>query len=150
MSNLMELLELKGIKLYEIPLDPDVKFDGLSAVIMPGEIPVIAVKDSLDIVRKRFTVAHEHCHLNYNVIGENPENLCHAFANEFLLPREQLIKELGRKRKKLSLWELKRLKGIYGISIQAILFKAKQLNIISDAEYKSIFIQFSKRGWRKK
>lgn len=43
-SNLLELIEENGIKIFEISLEEGVKFDGLSAVIAPSYVPVIALK----------------------------------------------------------------------------------------------------------
>jgi Zn-dependent peptidase ImmA (M78 family)/DNA-binding XRE family transcriptional regulator len=151
-SNLLELIEEKGIKIFEISLEEDVKFDGLSAVIAPSNVPVIALKKETDIVRKRFTVAHELCHILFHVESDSPKGVekhCNAFANELLLPEEQLIEAIGKKRKSISMFELKKLKGIYGISIQAILYKIWELNIISDRKYRSINIIFSKNNWKK-
>ncbi|MBT6340026.1 MAG: ImmA/IrrE family metallo-endopeptidase [Desulfobacula sp.] len=151
-SNLLELVEENGIKIFEISLEEGVKFDGLSARIAPSSVPVIALKKETDIVRKRFTVAHELCHILFHVEGDSPkdvEKYCNAFANELLLPEEQLIEAIGKKRKSISMFELKKLKGIYGISIQAILYKACELNIISDRKYRSINIVFAKNNWKK-
>ena len=53
-SNLMELLEDKGVRIYEVDVGDE--FDGLSAFV--GDIPVIAVRVQNDLVRKRFTIAH--------------------------------------------------------------------------------------------
>ncbi len=124
-ANLMELLEHKGVRIFEIETSD--KFHGISA--WADEIPVIAVRAEDDLVRKRFTIAHEigHILLDFNPT-EDPktrEKLCHEFAGAFLLPETIIKAELGEHRGRIALLELKKLKGIYGISIQAIMHRAE-------------------------
>ena len=146
-SNLMELLEDKGVRILEVDL-PD-EFDGLSA--WAGEIPVITVNKNRDLVRKRLTIVHELAHLMLS-FGEcrdtDLEKLCHSFAGAFLIPKEKMIEELGSHRSKISFLELKKLKGIYGISILALVVRAKNLGIINENRYKAFFITASKKGWK--
>jgi Zn-dependent peptidase ImmA (M78 family)/transcriptional regulator with XRE-family HTH domain len=146
-SNLMELLEDKGVKIFEVDL-PD-EFDGLSA--WADKIPVITINQNRDLVRKRLTIVHELAHLMLN-FGDckdtELEKLCHSFAGAFLIPKEKMIEELGSHRSKISYLELKKLKGIYGISIIALVVRAKNLGIISESRYKAFFIIASKRGWK--
>jgi len=146
-SNLMELLEENGVKILEVDL-PE-QFDGLSA--WADAIPVIAVNKNHDLVRKRFTIVHELAHLMLNLKACTPndlEKLCHNFAGAFLIPKEKMIEELGTHRSRITLFELKRLKGIYGISIMALMVRAKHLKIIRDAVYKKFFVLANKSGWR--
>jgi len=72
------------------------------------------------------------------------EKLCHIFAGAFLLPENVIKAELGEQRTKIALWELKKIKGIYGISIQAIMARAKNIDIISDYTYRKLCIQLEK------
>jgi Zn-dependent peptidase ImmA (M78 family) len=146
--NLIELLEDRGIRIYEIHSDQN--FDGLSGFI--DEIPVIIINNRMDLVRIRFTVAHElgHILLNFPKVERKlKERMCHAFAGALLLPQSAIFSEIGRIRKKITLWELKKLKGIYGISIQAIMARAHNLGIITDNCYKGFCIYANKSGWRK-
>jgi len=146
-SNLMELLEDKGVKILEVDI-PE-QFDGLSA--WADTIPVIAVNQNHDLVRKRFTIVHELAHLMLNFKDCNPddlEKLCHIFAGAFLISKEKMIEELGAQRSRITFLELKKLKGIYGISIMALMVRAKHLKIISDGVYRKFFILANKNGWR--
>jgi len=45
-------------------------------------------------------------------------------------------------------WELKKLKGIYGISMQAIMARAHALGIIDDQSYERFNIIVNRNGWR--
>ena len=146
-SNLMELLEDKGVRILEVDL-PE-QFDGLSA--WAEVTPVISVNRNHDLVRKRFTIVHELAHLILN-FGEcshgDLEKLCHNFAGAFMVPKEKMIEELGPQRSRVTFLELKKLKGIYGISLMALMVRAKNIGIVNDNSYKKFFILANKNGWR--
>ncbi len=148
--HLIELLEEKGFKIFEV--EASRQFDGLSGFVENMEIPVIAIFKSGDLVRKRFTVAHElgHLLLDFSDVKEAvPEKLCHAFAGALLLPQAIMRETLGKQRNKITEWELKKLKGIFGVSMQAIMARAYHLKIISQNTYRLFCIHFNKHGWRK-
>jgi Zn-dependent peptidase ImmA (M78 family)/DNA-binding XRE family transcriptional regulator len=146
---LTELLEDRGIKIFEVPASTD--FDGLSGFAGDEKVPFIAIYEGGDLVRKRFTMAHELAHLLLDfspLKGGSPEKLCHAFAGALLLPEKVIREELGDRRNKITEWELKKLKGIYGISMQAIMARALNLGIISEQAFKQFRIYVSTHGWR--
>ncbi|MFH1981817.1 MAG: XRE family transcriptional regulator [Pseudomonadota bacterium] len=146
-SKLMELLETKGVRILEADL-PDM-FDGLSA--MADGIPVVTVNKNYPLVRKRLTLIHELGHQLLLFKGcdqRQIEALCHNFANAFLIPAEAIFEELGTHRRNISLMELKKLKGVYGISILALMVRAKNLGIISEGYYNRFFILANQQGWR--
>ncbi len=148
--HLIELLEDNGFKIYEVASDK--YFDGLSGFVENMKIPVISIFKDADPVRKRFTIAHElgHLLLDFSEVNDLPsEKLCHAFAGALLLPRDVMMNELGRHRSKITEWELKKLKGIYCMSMQAIMARAFHLGIISENTYRTFNIYVTKHGWRK-
>ena len=149
-SNLMELLEDKGIRIYEI--ETGEHFNGVSA--RANDVPVIAVRKQDDLLRRRFTIAHELGHILLEIHEKDEqstrEKLCHIFAGALLLPENVIKAELGDQRTKIALWELKKIKGIYGISIQAIMARASHLKIISDYTYRNFCITVNKQGWKKR
>ncbi|MBF0227417.1 MAG: helix-turn-helix domain-containing protein [Desulfobacterales bacterium] len=150
LPHLVELLEDKGFKIFEV--ENTERFDGLSCFVEGMMIPVICIFADSDMVRKRFTIAHEIGHLLLDFsdgMEESHEKLCHAFAGALLLPQEMMREELGTNRNKITEWELKKLKGIFGVSMQAIMARAFYLKIISDNTYKSFNIYINKNGWRK-
>jgi Zn-dependent peptidase ImmA (M78 family)/DNA-binding XRE family transcriptional regulator len=147
LSNLLELLEENGIRVYEVQNIDD--FDGLSARV--GDFHVIVINNALSTDRIRFTAAHELAH----ILCEFPkdyqkEKLCHAFAGAFLLPKTILERELMKKREQISLWELEEIKQLYGISIQAIVKRAHMLGIVSDFYYRNFQVMLNRKGWKKK
>jgi Zn-dependent peptidase ImmA (M78 family)/DNA-binding XRE family transcriptional regulator len=149
LSNVIELLEDNNIKVIEIDAGPE--FIGLST--WEGiKTPVVVVKSDMVLDRKRFTVLHELGHILMNVghIEEKlREHYCHVFAGAMLIPRNLLIQELGSSRSRISMNELIYLKEQFGASIQAIMIRAKNLNIVTESYYKSFITFFSMRGYKK-
>ena len=149
-SNVIELLENNHIKVIEIEASNEI--DGLQT-IANCNIPVIAINKTKCYKedRKRFTIIHELAHLllkfgdlNY----KQKEVLCHQFAGAVLFPKDAVFKELGIQRHRLMIQELGGLKQKYGISIQAIAMRAKDLGIISDNYCKQFFFVIKQMGWR--
>lgn len=137
LPNVIEILEDNDLKVVEI--DADEKFDGLSGWANKA-IPVIVINKNFTVERKRFTALHELGHLLMTINQENfshkeIERFCNIFAGAMLLPKETIIKELGEKRNSVSLNELISIKESYGISIQAIMARAKGLDIISNDQF---------------
>jgi Zn-dependent peptidase ImmA (M78 family) len=146
-ENLTNLLEDKGIKIGIIK--GITKFDALFTEY--DGYSIIVMKEDLPRVRQRFSLAHElgHCLLKAGV-DTDPEKLMHRFAGAFLVPREKVIFELGEKRRSVAIKELFLLKKKYGLSMGAWLFRAKDLGIITQADFVEKRKIFSSKGWNKK
>jgi len=149
-SNALELLEDYHIKIIEV--NAGESFDGMQTWVN-GNIPVIAINTDKVISsdRKRFTALHELAHLllPINHLPEKKkETYCHQFAGAFLLPAETAYKELGKGRSKLMIQELSILKKQYGISIQAIVMRAKDLEIITNSYCSQFFFYLNQMGWK--
>ncbi len=145
-ANVIYLLEEFRIKVIEIENKDkeDNRFDGLAG-IMDNEIAVIVTKKHDYIERKRFTLLHELGHLLINRYAEKlpdektEEAFCNRFAGAMLLPREVVIEYFGRKPRALYLSELAFVQEKYGISIRAIMYRLKDLGIISERKFQSFF-----------
>ena len=72
----------------------------------------------------------------------------HRFAGAFLMPAETLRVEIGKRRKSMGWSELFDLKQIFGVSVQALTYRCKDLGIFSNALLQLLFKEFSRRGWR--
>lgn len=149
-ANMMELLEEKGIKALAFPLT---KIDGMTAKVRRDGhpvAPVVVVNANHWGERQRFTAAHELGHLVIDVDSSlDDESAAHRFAGAFLMPAETLWAEIGKRRSSISLGELADLKSRFGVSIQAIAYRCKDLGIFNESLYKSLFKTFSQLGWRK-
>ena len=127
------------------------RFDGLSGC--RGDVPFITLLDHATADRIRFTLLHELAHVllwpTEHEDNKGDEKLCHLFASEFLLPASVLKKEFpGSDRRTLAMPELLNVKAKFGISMQAILYRARDLGILSISGYGAIMRQFGSLGWR--
>ena len=90
--------------------------------------------------RKRLSLFHEVGHKIMRFQdGADEERLCNIFANEVLLPVEVFIQKIGKIRKDISLIELKDIQCQFGISVEAMMIKARQAGIISQNRYVSFY-----------
>lgn len=148
--NVVELLEDKNIKVVNLPVDD--AFDGLQTFVN-GNIPVVAYnsKKINKPDRIRFTLLHELAHLLLefgNITERQKETLCHQFAGAMLLPEETIKAELGNHRNKLSINELGNIKKQYGISMQAVVMRAKDCGIINNHYTKQFFFLIRQLNWK--
>lgn len=146
-SDLISILENLGIAIIQIKNKNNMfnDFDGLSEVV--GGIPFIVLLDDItDGARQRFTIAHElgHLVLNINDSEIDSEKLCNRFASSLLMPKETVVNEFGSFRKRISMFELKAYKEEYKVSCAAIVYRLKDLDIISDYLYKNLYINVNK------
>jgi Zn-dependent peptidase ImmA (M78 family) len=79
---------------------------------------------------------------------DDEEALCNRFAGAFLLPKQTLIEHLGKYRHRLEINELYFLTHEFGLSMQGVLFRTLQAEIITHANFQSICKLFSLKGWR--
>jgi Zn-dependent peptidase ImmA (M78 family)/DNA-binding XRE family transcriptional regulator len=146
---LAELLEERGIKILSLDLHD---IDGLAATVRRKgreAARVIVVKQSTWSERKRFNLAHELGHMVIEVHGAlDEEKAAHRFAGAFLIPADPLRAEVGSNRTSISIGELVSLKERFGVSIQAIAFRCKDLGIITPTAFSTLFRIFTQRGWR--
>ncbi|SIR44266.1 Zn-dependent peptidase ImmA, M78 family [Rhizobium sp. RU35A] len=146
---LAELLEERGIKVLSVDLDD---IDGLAAQAPRRDrdaARVIVVKRNTWSERKRFTMAHELGHMVLGLTTSlDAEKAAHRFAGAFLLPADMLRAEVGATRSTISLGELAALKRRYGVSIQALTYRCRELGIVSETTFRELFKVFAERGWR--
>lgn len=149
--NIMELLEDHNIKIVELEMTD--KFDGLQTWVN-GNIPVIAFNRShyKKMDRLRFTLLHELGHLLLDFDPELDRRIiernCNRFASAMLIPEVTLKKELGSHRKKLSLVEIGSIKKQYGISMQSIIYKAREAGIINQHYCDNLKFMFDQFNWK--
>ena len=147
-SDLISILENLGIIIIQIK-NPDNRFndfDGLSEIV--NNIPVIVLLDNIkDGARQRFTIAHELGHLVLNIKNAclDEEKLCNRFASTLLMPKEAVINEFGYSRSNINFFELIAFKNEFKVSYTAIIYRLKDLNIISEYLYKKLSIFLSQR-----
>jgi Zn-dependent peptidase ImmA (M78 family) len=150
--NVTELLEEKGLKVLTVRLPDAVsgfKCDVLRADGAPA-VPAIVVNNQHTLERRRLTLAHELAHCVIDTTGLpywDEEKAANWFAGAFLMPREHVVREVGKARKALGYQELVDLKHVYGVSGAALLMRLQSLDIISQSTVSYAF-QTVARGWR--
>lgn len=140
--NVLQFLENLGI-IVIIITNENPKFDGLSGIA--NRTPVVVLNSILPAERIRLTALHELGHLimnfDENLDEKAREKLCHTFASEMLLPREKFEALMNeRLSKKIALPELAVIQKTYGISIDALMYKAKEIGIISERTLRTYHI----------
>ena len=146
----VEMLEERGIRVLEADT-PD-SFDGLAA--WAGNIPFMLVNRNVqDVCRLRFTLLHELGHLLLempeSMDTKEVEKMCNRFASSLLFPAKAFRAHFGEHRHHFTLQEMVSLKEEWGISIAAMAYRAKDLNILSENGHLRFRIAYGKRGFKK-
>ena len=149
--NMTELLEEHGIKVLMFDLPK--KVFGLTCMVQRSDdeplVPVIVVNKNSTLERRRLTLGHE---LGHRVIdGVSPvdhEKAATVFAGSFLVPKEHLIREIGKQRNAIGYNELIQLKRMYRVSAAAFLMRLRQIGVIDQSALAYAFQTYA-RGWRK-
>ncbi len=147
--SLAEFLEERAIKIVSVSLPERVS--GVKASVRKRngrEVQAIVLNADHPGERQRFTLAHELGHMLLQAT-EGAEAVYNRFAGAFLVPAESLRAELGNERTSVSMRELFSLKKLFGVSMQALVYRAADLGIFGERLKKALFIQFGKEGWRK-
>ena len=152
-ENLIRTLENHGIHIIEV--DASETFDGISAVArdIDGSLlaAAIATRSCVPGDRQRLNIAHELGHLVLKLCEDlDAEKAAFRFGAAFLAPSEQLRRDVGEKRKRIQKNKLFDLKRRYGISIQAMLFRLKDLGVITDSYYRKWCVDVNRFGWKKR
>ncbi len=145
-ENLTQLLEDQGIKVGMVD-----GFDHFDAcTFLAGQTPVIVTKANLPGDRQRFNLGHELGHLILEAAGDlDAEKVSHRFVGAFLASAQAVRFELGQKRTALDMNELYMLKQKYGLSMQAWIFRSRDLEIISPQAAERLFQHFRANNWRR-
>jgi Zn-dependent peptidase ImmA (M78 family)/transcriptional regulator with XRE-family HTH domain len=150
-DHLVHTVERAGVAVFVIPLAAEYhdSFSSWSGADL--SVPVIAMFTGTTGDRIRWSIAHELAHL---VLHRTPqgspkiiEKQADWFASEFLLPSEVLVDEIPRP---VNLVTLAPLKQRWGVSLQALVIKARSLGFMTDHEVSGMWAQLTRLGWRKR
>lgn len=122
--------------------------DGLSLRI-EGLPPLIFLRADMPGDRYRFTLAHELAHLALHWYSPTSDDLMErqadGFAGAFLMPAHDIAPQLSN----LTLSKLMMLKQVWGVSMQAILYRARDLGEVTERQSEALWRQISRAGYRK-
>lgn len=155
-ANMVLLLENQGAVVARDRLGAE-SLDGLSAFVPSQERPYVVIgTDKGTPVRWRFDAAHElghvllHANLQPDVL-RRPEHFkrieeqAHRFAGAFLLPAAPFGDDLFA----ANLDALRAIKPKWKVSIGMMITRARQLGFITDETTRKLWINSSRRGWRR-
>lgn len=144
--HLVRLLEAHGVLVTKLPAE-DGRVSAFSQWF--GTRPVVVLQNG-NTDRLRFDLGHELGHL---VMHDEPdagnaifERQANVFSAAFLMPAHQLEPVLPAR---FNLRALVALKRTWGVSIHALLYRARELGRMSDASYRNAMIKMSAAYGRK-
>ena len=149
-ARLVQVLEDRGVKVLAITLGG---IDGLVAHVRRANgrlVPVVVVNGAQCGERQRFTIAHELGHMVLSPGKRvDAERAANRFAGAFLMPAEALWSKVGKRRRSIGLGELFGLKQLFGVSLQALTIRCRDLGIFGPTLSKRLFHDFERHGWSK-
>jgi len=139
---------------HVLQMDGPDNFDGISALVHDesGKARAAAVvsRTGCPGERQRLNLAHELGHVVLKPSKKvDEEKAAFRFGAAFLAPRACLQREVGTQRTQIRLEELLILKRRFGLSIQAILTRLRDLGTIGENQYRWWFMFITKMKWRK-
>lgn len=149
-QNVLALLEAVGIIIVIRPLGTRAQDAVSTWPHGPGQPPIMVLTAGLDPDRQRFTTCHEAGHVIMHTLpSDNQEIEADQFASEFLMPaadiRPALVGLTTRDFPKLL-----ELKSRWGVSIAALIRRARDLGTISDRQYREFQIRLRQMKWHEK
>lgn len=146
-ANIVSLLESLGVFVLEL-LAGSTRLDAFSTWWGPRGV-VFLGSDKGSGSRRRFDAGHELAHLimhrDVKPGDRGREREADRFSSALMLPAETFGGECPRR---LDLAHLLELKGRWGASLAAMIKRAHDLGIYSEATYRRGFVQLGKYGWR--
>ncbi len=142
-ENLTQVLEEQGILTIVIDFGTE-RVDSRS-ILIEDKFPVIFYNKKLLGDRLRFTLAYElghivmHTRTSLNTFTDLSKET-NSFAAEFLMPKDDILKDLNEN---LDLDLLARLKGKWKASMHAILYRAVDLQVITENQKRYLINQFN-------
>lgn len=146
--HVVRLLEAHGVIVLVLPEAAE-RVDAFSVGLHPR--PMVFFNPAKgDYWRNRFDAAHELGHLVMHADAEPGEKVvedqAHRFAAEFLMPEQDIAAQLPAKPD----WErLADLKISWGVSMAALLYRARTLGVMTETGYRNAMSTMSARGWRR-
>jgi len=146
-GNVVEILESRGVVCTQLRLD-DSRVDAFSVNFSDHPVAVLGTdKEKWD--RSRFDAAHELGHLvmHDEAAGvPEAERQANEFAAAFLMPARDIRAQLPARAEWRTIMELK---STWGVSMAALLMRARTLEVMAPSTYVSATKVMSARGWRR-
>ena len=146
-KNIVHLIEAKGVRVFSLE-ENTMDLDGFS--FWEDDTPFIFLNTRKSVERSRFDAAHELGHLvlhrQGSASGKEVEAEANAFASAFLMPKGSVI---SRSHRFLTLRWIIANKYYWRVSAAALVRRLKDLELISEWQYRNLNIELSKQGHMK-
>lgn len=146
--SVIRISENFGIRVIHV--DSEARIDGFAARL--GDVSVAALNSRLSNDRIRLNAAHELAHHLYQdcvrrdeMSEDMIEQRAFECASHLLIPDEQLEAAFELK----SMVRLVQYKERFGISLAAMIYRARESQLIPSRLYERLWRDFSRLGWRK-
>lgn len=147
-KNVIHLAESRGIRVFSLPID-SAKVDAFS--VWQNNIPFVFLNPMKSGERGRFDISHETGHLCLHGHGvprsRQAELEADRFASAFLMPRADVLANIPRA---WSLNVIHKMKTRWKVSASALLVRLFHLQVLTEWQYRTFFIELSKAGHTKK
>jgi Zn-dependent peptidase ImmA (M78 family)/DNA-binding XRE family transcriptional regulator len=148
-ANVVNLLESKGAIAAAVG-SFDRRLDAFS--IRTNSRPVVILcSDGGKAARRRFDAAHELGHLLLHELpaeaNRTQEDQAHRFASALLMPYPAIKPWLPQRVRDLE--RLEEGSRVWGVSMQALLYRARQVKVLSESAFTESMRRLSAAGWRR-
>lgn len=145
-GNIVKLLESRGVRVFSLH-DGTLKMNAFATWIS-GK-PFVFLNTMKSAEATRFDAAHELAHLCLHRDGQqgkDVEDEANAFAGAFLMPAADVLT-----RKVYPVIDKLRVsKSRWGVSLSALLYRYRELGLVTDERAKFLYIEMSRRGYLRK
>lgn len=150
-SNMIKLLESKGVRVFSLAENTKA-VDAFSC--WRNNIPYIFLNTFKSVERSRFDAAHELGHLILHRHGGTSgqedhriaENEANAFASAFLMPEADVRSHASYV---TNVAQLIQKKKRWGVSLAALIYRLRKLDLLNEYQYRSFYVQINKLGYLK-
>lgn len=148
-GNLTHLLEAHGIRVFSL-VEECAEVDAYSFWL--EGTPYVFLNTMKSAEHGRMDAAHELGHLVMHWRHETPrgreiEHEAKNFASAFLMPRADV---LAKSPARPTLGQMIRTKKRWKVSVAALVYRLHKLNLLSEWQYRTLFLELSQKGYRKK
>ena len=145
--NMIHLLELHGVRVFSL-VEECRDLDAFSFWLHDVAYVFLNMQKSSE--HARMDAAHELGHLvlhrNMRSGDRRSEDEADAFGSAFLMPRESVLRLAPRDP---SLRDVVRAKRYWGVSVAALVYRMNKLGLLSEWQYRSLYIEMSRLGYRR-
>ncbi len=145
--NMVHLLEANGVRVFSL-VQETMDMDAYS--FWMNDCPYIFLNTVKSVERSRFDAAHELGHLvlhkHGGPTGKEAESHANHFASAFLMPQNSILSHAPSYP---TLEVMIEIKSNWKVSVAALIRRMKDLDLITEWQYRSFNIELSKRGYLK-